>query len=1284
MHLKLLSGLAFLLAAISIPKSSADDKTESTAAWAPLTSFTLSNQYVTSIARDNQGYIWIGTRRGLNRFNGSIYKVYYQDLGSSLNSDYIQSLSVDSGNRLWVGTNSGINLIQDGVVVRRAKDEFNNVMAIADLDPKKLLYAGNKGLLEYDKQTGSEKRIIPLDKLVYGAALHVTSSGKILVFGIGGKGEVMVLDRAYRKHESIYPDGERGIGTIAEMDDGNLYFSTQDGLKVYSKDLKPLPLPRNLSALTKGREVLFVYSVRGDSTAVIGLKNAGLFEFHSGGSQIKQVWNEETLSGTDRAICMANRDNIWLSKNSDGINYISRGKEKDKIPVPHDLAGEALNKFYPLGRGKLLILTNMRIFLCRLSDMSYEDVTPKDISREDILKSSLIDRRDSSLWLVCNGTSLRKYSFRAARLEAAGYWKGEAFSNIWQDKNGDVLLLDKNCIFNPATSQRSKVEMPSRDINFLFWEKTGESSPYFIDSENLYYLSDKNKLEIFPFAVPRPLSLCEDREGTFWIGTSNSGVFHYNPSDGSSEHYGLGEGFTDTSVRSIQEGVSGEIWVCCRNDVVRISKDGREVSAFGNPDKATYNYNLNSSALLEDGRVLFGCRDAIVVFSPRQVKGKPSIRFSLDVMRVNGRLISDTSKKMVLGYKDNQIAFFFSGMNFDAGSKLYYQYLLDGQDKSWVNSGSGQQVYYSGLHRGNYTFKVRARLDNGEWSDPSSLISFRIMPAPWLSTPALILYFILTVFLFYGTIRQFIRFKLRGERLEMAEQEKRLTEELSKEKSDFFTNISHEFRTPLALIYGPVKDLSRNNSLDDHDKALVGLIERNTGKMMKLTDQILTFNKVGSGGERLLITHTNLSLLLHTLTGNFNYLLQEKSLSLSLDMPETLSLWCDREKVEKIFFNLFSNAIKYTPEGGRISVSARVSEGIAFMEVRDTGIGIDEEMRKKIFLRFSRQKKLVGGKDPGGFGIGLNYAFHLANLHKGTITVRPNVPQGSIFEFSFPAGKEAYPEDEIWEGDIEARPVELPEVKEAVRKENAVMVVDDNHDLREYLRELLSDKYDIIMAADGLDAWEKLQTAAPDIIISDIMMPGMDGFTLCAKIKDSDEFCHIPVILLTAKCDRESQLNGLETGADAYIGKPFDPLILKATVSNIIKNRERMHEALADRTSDTKEDTPEGIDISPRDKVFLDKLYKFMDEHLSEVEFNVSSLSTEMGMSRTSLFSKTKALLGESPQTFITNYRLNKAMDLLKTHDLNVSEVSYRVGFGTLTGFSRSFKNKFGVPPSSV
>lgn len=198
------------------------------------------------------------------------------------------------------------------------------------------------------------------------------------------------------------------------------------------------------------------------------------------------------------------------------------------------------------------------------------------------------------------------------------------------------------------------------------------------------------------------------------------------------------------------------------------------------------------------------------------------------------------------------------------------------------------------------------------------------------------------------------------------------------------------------------------------------------------------------------------------------------------------------------------------------------------------------------------------------------------------------------------------------------------------------------------------------------------------------MMPGMDGFTLCAKIKDSDEFCHIPVILLTAKCDRESQLNGLETGADAYIGKPFDPLILKATVSNIIKNRERMHEALADRTSDTKEDTPEGIDLSPRDKVFLDKLYKFMDEHLSEVEFNVSSLSTEMGMSRTSLFSKTKALLGESPQTFITNYRLNKAMDLLKTHDLNVSEVSYRVGFGTLTGFSRSFKNKFGVPPSSV
>ena len=324
-------------------------------------------------------------------------------------------------------------------------------------------------------------------------------------------------------------------------------------------------------------------------------------------------------------------------------------------------------------------------------------------------------------------------------------------------------------------------------------------------------------------------------------------------------------------------------------------------------------------------------------------------------------------------------------------------------------------------------------------------------------------------------------------------------------------------------------------------------------------------------------------------------------------------------------------------------------------------------MMDKIFRRYERQNKLVGGKDPGGFGIGLHYAIYLANLHKGSLSVCPNKPVGSIFEFRFPARKESYSENEVWESDIEMDPAELMEPAAGTEtKESTVMIVDDNSDIRLYLQSLLADQYNVVMAADGQEGWKSLKISIPDVIISDIMMPYMDGYALCRSIKESPEYCHIPVILLTAKQDHESMLSGLETGADAYISKPFGPFDSESDRFQHPQNRKRMQEMLVDRTSSTPESTPEEVKLNSHDRAFLDKLYQLLDEHLSEEEFNDDARSG-MCMSRTSLFSKTKALLGESPQAFLTNYRLN-SNGTAETHEMNISEISYRVGFGTLTG----------------
>jgi signal transduction histidine kinase/DNA-binding response OmpR family regulator/ligand-binding sensor domain-containing protein len=1237
------------------------------------------------MARDDQGYIWIGTRRGLNRYNGSTYKIFYQDAETPLSSDYIQSLLPDSGNRLWVGTASGINLVQNSRVIRKAKDEFNNVVAIADLDPKRLIYLGNRGLTEYDKQSGTERRILPYDKILFSGTIYLTTHGYILVYGIGRAGEVFVLDRDYKQVGSLFPDGEKGVHSIVELSDGAIFFATPTGLKVYSKDLEPLEVPENLAALTQTHPVVFLKSAPGDSTAVIGLQDLGLFEFNRNASKIEQLWKNERLEDTEFAVCLVTDNNVWLSKDHDGIDYISKRQDKNLIPVPHYNARESLNFFYPLDDGNLLILTNFSLYYWNIESMSDRDITPPDLRGNESLRYSVFDR-NSDLWINYGDHSLRKYHYSDGKLNLTQRWDNYEIDALWMDEKGEVLILSRNEIINPATSTHVQIVNKPRDSDFWFISTLKDGSPYFMDNDHLYLLVSGNELKALPVDIAFPSCMYKDKEGTYWIGTSSSGVYRYDPEDGSLDHIDYEDGLSDSSIRSIIGDEEGNIWVCCRNDVLRISGEDGHMTAFGNPDNMVFNYNVNSAGILKDGRVLFGSRNAIVGFSSRQFDGLPTIQFSLDEMRAGVRLIEDAQDKTVLSHKDNQITFHYSGMNFTPGSRLYYQYMLEGYDRNWIYAGTNQRVSYSGLGRGNYTFKVRAQLISGEWSDAGTLKTFRIKPSPWLSTPSLILYFLLAITLLFLSIRQIILLRLRGERLELAEQEKYLTEQLSKEKSDFFTNISHEFRTPLALIYGPVKDLSRNNTLDAHDRSLVDLVERNTRKMIKLTEQILNFNKAGDDMERLRIVRTNLGFMLRSLIGNFEYLLKEKNLSLSLEIPEIMDTWCDREKVEKVFFNLLSNAIKYTPEGGSVTIVATKSEeGEASIMVKDTGIGIDKDMMDKIFRRYERQNKLVGGKDPGGFGIGLHYAIYLANLHKGSLSVCPNKPVGSIFEFRFPARKESYSENEVWESDIEMDPAELMEPAAGTEtKESTVMIVDDNSDIRLYLQSLLADQYNVVMAADGQEGWKSLKISIPDVIISDIMMPYMDGYALCRSIKESPEYCHIPVILLTAKQDHESMLSGLETGADAYISKPFDPLILKATVSNILKNRKRMQEMLVDRTSSTPESTPEEVKLNSHDRAFLDKLYQLLDEHLSEEEFNVTMLAREMCMSRTSLFSKTKALLGESPQAFLTNYRLNKAMELLKTHEMNISEISYRVGFGTLTGFSRSFKNKFGVPPSSI
>ena len=364
-------------------------------------------------------------------------------------------------------------------------------------------------------------------------------------------------------------------------------------------------------------------------------------------------------------------------------------------------------------------------------------------------------------------------------------------------------------------------------------------------------------------------------------------------------------------------------------------------------------------------------------------------------------------------------------------------------------------------------------------------------------------------------------------------------------------------------------------------------------------------------------------------------------------------------------------------------VLAGVADGNLIISVADTGIGISPDKMRSIFDRFDRGD-MDGGHLPG-FGIGLNYALHLATLHKGVLSVAPNLPKGSVFTLSVPATKQAYDSSEIiMDTEASNENAIIPDETASGMKDITILIAEDNVELANYMRHLLVPDYNVILASNGNEAMECLKVSAPDIVISDVMMPFKDGYELCSEIKTSPEFCHLPVILLTAKADMDSQILGMEKGADAYLKKPFDPELLFAVIRGILENRKKVQNLLVIPAAEEVGEETEHIEMNRHDRLFIDKLHAMMVEHLADEEFNVTAMSKEFGMSRTSLFSKVKALYGVSPQTWITDYRLNKAIELLKTHEFNVSEVSYKVGFSTLTGFSRSFKNKFGFPPSAV
>lgn len=561
---------------------------------------------------------------------------------------------------------------------------------------------------------------------------------------------------------------------------------------------------------------------------------------------------------------------------------------------------------------------------------------------------------------------------------------------------------------------------------------------------------------------------------------------------------------------------------------------------------------------------------------------------------------------------------------------------------------------------------------------------------PWFAPAALVFYIFFIPIIISYAVSFWKQWKNREEKIRMSEEQ----QELHEQHLHFVANISHEIRTPLTLISAPLKELVANNELNQHDRDLLAIIQRNVNRLNHLAEQILNTGNHDKDDRVLKETFGDIGAFVENIANNFRYYAHEKGLHLTFDsQTESQQGYFDMEKVEKIVSNLMSNAIKYTPEGGEIVVRVMINGKNAEIVVKDTGIGITGSKQREMFRRFNRLDVSVLNPSSKGFGVGLHYAQCLAFLHRGRINYEPNVPNGSRFTLSIPYKEavttvplaEEEPVDEIKE--------EKPEMIKSEIDENlpTILLTEDDYEMRGYVQMLLQDDYNVIVAGDGEEALDKLSMNIPDLVLSDVVMKRMDGFELCSKIKASPDYGYLPVLLLTAKSDMDNRKHGIDCGADAYIGKPFDPYYLKSVIASVLENRMRIQRIIRNMThveevteAVSKENISDEPIMTERDKEFLSSFHRLMADHLEDSDLNVNVLASEMNMSYSSLYARVKDLTGQSPQAFLNTYRMNIAMELLRSHNYTVTEVCYKVGATSPNNFARSFKKQFGIAPSTV
>lgn len=888
--------------------------------------------------------------------------------------------------------------------------------------------------------------------------------------------------------------------------------------------------------------------------------------------------------------------------------------------------------------------------------------------------------------------------------------------NLIEERGGRIIFRNKRNGFRqyPRYELYTDVRSITEDRNGRMWVGTTDglmsfdgkfSKPSDIKFET-YRESHKSGItdnDIF--------TMYKDHKGYIWMGIFGSGLNKIEYYDEKNRQpvlktYMINEKQGGDVISSIVEDKSHCLWICTENGLASMKQGSSYLKSYdrfaGFPE---VNIEDNTSICLHNGTILIGSRQGLLSFDPEAVRNDNDARYPTFItnFKVVNRELWDFNPpifegslkyadKIVLDHDQSTFTIEFSAPYYADNSLIPYTYILDGYEDEWHNSGTNRIASYANVPPGHYKFRVKVNDNNS----PERVIEIIISPPWWATWWAYTIYTLLALLALYGALRLVMyMIKMRNEVY--------INDRLAELKIRFFTNVSHELRTPLSLIKGPIEELKNTEKLSPTGKEYISLIDRNARKMLQLVNQILDFRKIQNQKMKLLVEETDLISLLQKVMDSFRLIAKEKNIDYQMKSPiESVYGWVDRDKFEKIFFNLLSNAFKYTPEGKAITIKVLPHNETIDIEVADEGIGIAAEKQRTLFQRFETLVK-QNILQPSS-GIGLSLVKEMVEIHHGTIQVDSQPGIGSRFTVTLPLRKQVFEEDaqvEFILNDIQT--ASAPTDEETKRQEDtetkeefdsnlsechSILVVEDNKELRTFLKNSLSEHYTVITAANGKEGLQHAIDDLPDLIISDVMMPVMDGLEMVKQIKENSAICHIPIIILSAKASLDDRIAGLEQGIDDYITKPFSATYLKTRIITLLRQRKSLQEMYMAQLTDSKNAcissglTPSQPQITPYDEKFMQKVMEFMETQMDNSELTIDAFAEHLMLSRTIFYRKLKSIIGLTPVDFIREIRIKRAVQLIDSGEYNFSQIAYMTGFSDPKYFSKCFKKVMGVTPT--